>query len=675
MKPCASRRKGEFQSNSRLADVFVGYCQVGTRLALRMCERLALWRRQTRSPPFWFDMCGVAGIWRRDDGEADRSAVASMLATIVHRGPDGMGIWQEGHVAFGHQRLSILDLTEAAHQPMLTNDGTGALTYNGEVYNYRELRQELEREGLRFRSSGDTEVVLQALHHWGPERALPKFDGMFAFAYSDRREGALWLARDRVGIKPLLAADIGAELIFASEAKALLAHPRMQRRLNRYAMAKWILSRGHLSNETLFDGIESLEPGSYWKITENGIEKRTYFHVLTAVDVERLVAASTENPTTFVSDFRDLLKRSVKLHLASDVPLATTCSGGVDSSLVSAFAKTELSDIVGYVADVSWRGGEGNEAERVGQHLGIPVRRISVDRGRFLELWPFALWHSDRPSIRSSDPALLAVAKACREDGVKVLLTGEGSDELFGGYGWHQSTHEEWSRLESWWRRLLPGHASTKSLAEAPFSNLMARGDPHLRSRLMLALDADGELLPKRLLSLLSPVEPEADRAFLAHCLYDLNKLLSWILDRHDRMGMAASIEMRVPFLENDMFDFAFHLPRRAKLHDKTGKWVVKKAAAEILPSDIVYAPKTMFRVPNRFSKGTERLLVGGMLPEMLEWPANTTNEIVDLLSNDGSMRFSLVGLELWARMFFGGESPVDLGERLVALAHDGSAI
>lgn len=191
----------------------------------------------------------------------------------------------------------------------------------------------------------------------------------------------------------------------------------------------------------------------------------------------------------------------------------------------------------------------------------------------------------------------------------------------------------------------------------------------------MLALDADGELLPKRLLSLLSPVEPEADRAFLAHCLYDLNKLLSWILDRHDRMGMAASIEMRVPFLENDMFDFAFHLPRRAKLHDKTGKWVVKKAAAEILPSDIVYAPKTMFRVPNRFSKGTERLLVGGMLPEMLEWPANTTNEIVDLLSNDGSMRFSLVGLELWARMFFGGESPVDLGERLVALAHDGSAI
>ena len=181
-----------------------------------------------------------------------------MLVPIVHRGPDGMGIWQEGRVAFGHRRLSILDLTDAADQPMLTADGDGVLTYNGEVYNYRELRQVLERERVKFRSSGDTEVVLQALHHWGVERALTEFDGMFALAYYDRREGMLWLARDRVGIKPLLAADTGSELIFGSEAKALLAHPRMQRRLNHYALAKWVLSRGLWSNQTLFANIESL---------------------------------------------------------------------------------------------------------------------------------------------------------------------------------------------------------------------------------------------------------------------------------------------------------------------------------------------------------------------------------------------------------------------------------
>jgi asparagine synthase (glutamine-hydrolysing) len=217
---------------------------------------------------------------------------------------------------------------------------------------------------------------------------------------------------------------------------------------------------------------------------------------------------------------------------------------------------------------------------------------------------------------------------------------------------------------------LLPGKTGKDVLVEAPFSNLMAREDVSFRSRLTLALDADGELLPKRLLSLLAPIEPEADRAFLAHGLYDLYQLLSWILDRHDRMGMAASIEMRVPFLENDMFDFAFHLPRRAKLHAKAGKWVVKQAAAEILPRDIVYAPKIMFRVPHRFANGTETLLVGGKLAEMLEWPSNTTSEIVHSMRNGGSLRFALVGLELWARMFFGGASPADLGEKLAALVH-----
>jgi len=619
-------------------------------------------------------MCGVAGIWQYDGGEADRSAIASMLVPIAHRGPDGTGIWQEGRVAFGHLRLSILDLTEAADQPMLTADGSGVLTYNGEVYNYQKIREELEREGIIFRSSGDTEVVLQALHHWGVERAIAKFDGMFALAYYDRREGALWLARDRVGIKPLLVADTGAELIFGSEAKALLAHPRMQRRLNRHAMAKWILSRGLWSNQTLFADIESLEPGSFWKINEGGTEKRRYFDVLTAVDVDRLVAASAGNPAGFVSQFRDHLKRSVRLHLASDVPLATTCSGGIDSSLVSAYAKEAKPDIGGYVADILWRGGEGTQAERVGRHLGIPVRRVTVDRTRFLELWPYALWHSDRPSIRSSDPALLAVAQACREDGVKVLLTGEGSDELFGGYGWHQTTYEEWSRANSWWRRLLPGQTGKETLAEAPFSNLIARENLDHRSRLMLALDADGELLPKRLLSLLAPVEPAADRAFLANGLFDLYQLLSWILDRHDRMGMAASIEMRVPFLENDMFDFAFHLPRRAKLHKGAGKWVVKQAAEEILPAEIVHAPKVMFRVPHRFANGSERLLVGGKLAEMLEWPSNTTLDIVHSISGAGGLRFALVGLELWARMFFGGESPAVLGEKLSALVRDRSA-
>ena len=164
-----------------------------------------------------------------------------MLAPIAHRGPDGEGVWQDGRVAFGHRRLSIIDLTEASSQPMRTPDGTGVLVYNGEIYNHRELRRDLEREGVQFRSSGDTEVLLQALHHWGPERSVARLNGMFAFAYLDTRDGALWLARDRLGIKPLVLADTGVELIFASEAKALLAHPRMARHADFAAYAKYKL--------------------------------------------------------------------------------------------------------------------------------------------------------------------------------------------------------------------------------------------------------------------------------------------------------------------------------------------------------------------------------------------------------------------------------------------------
>ena len=612
-------------------------------------------------------MCGIVGIWRHDGGEADRSAIGLMLAPIAHRGPDGMGVWQEGRVAFGHRRLSIIDLTEASGQPMLTADGTGVLVYNGEIYNYRELRQDLEREGVQFRSVGDTEVLLQALHHWGPEQSVARLNGMFAFAYLDKRDGALWLARDKVGIKPLVVADAGAEFIFGSEAKALLAHPRMARRVDRYAMAKWLLSVGRGPRRMLFAGMDELGPGSLWKVTPNGIEKRRYFEALTAVDVDRLAAASSGNPTQFVAGFRDLLKRSVKLHLLSDVPLAAMCSGGVDSSLIAAYAKDELPQIQAYVADVLWPTGEGDQAERVGRHLGIPLRRIVVDQTRFLKLWPYTVWHSDTPPVHTSDPALLAVTQACRAEGIKVLLTGEGSDELFGGYPWQQTTYNNWRQLNSWKRYFSKGRQSRKLLRRAPFSRTSAM----TLNRRIVAFDTDGELLPKRLIELLAGVEPEADRAFLAHCLYNLHDRLPWILHRHDRIGMAASMEMRVPFLENELFDFAFHLPRRAKLHRKNGKWLVKQAAAQVLPSQVVYARKKGFPVPNEFSLGTQRLLASGMVAEFMQWPAETTQEIIAILGTDAHLRFHLVGLELWFRMFFGGETPEALGDKLIDLAKD----
>ena len=275
-------------------------------------------------------MCGVAGVWRHDGGEVEPAAVTAMLDAIAHRGPDDEGQWQAGGVALGSRRLAIMDLSHAAHQPAMMPDGRGVLVYNGEVYNYRDLRLELEREGAEFRSSGDTEVVLQALHRWGPERSLPRFDGMFAVAYLDRRDNALWLARDRIGIKPLVVADTGMELLFASEIRALLTHPRMARRIDMHQLFAWVLGRGLGMPKSLFSGVTAIEPGCWWKVTRSGIEKRRYFHVLDAIDVERLAAAGKGSADSFVSGFRETMRESVRRHLASDAPLATMCSGGVE---------------------------------------------------------------------------------------------------------------------------------------------------------------------------------------------------------------------------------------------------------------------------------------------------------------------------------------------------------
>ena len=311
-------------------------------------------------------MCGLVGIWRRDGGTPDQSVITKMLRSIEHRGPDGSGVWQDERVTLGHLRLSIIDLTKASHQPMVAGNDAGVLVYNGEVYNFRELRQELEREGVTFRSSGDTEVVLQALHHWGPERSVARFDGMFAFADFDRRENALWLARDRVGIKPLVLTDTGTELLFASEAKALLAHPRVKKRVDRHAITCWLLSGGRGWGGTSFSAIEELEPGCFWKITDDGIDKKQYFHALTAVQVNRVVNTFATKPTDFVGAFRDCLKRSVRLHLASDAPLAALCSGGVDfkpSSCLCPSPATKLGSLRRRRL-VAWRRGSASRARR-----------------------------------------------------------------------------------------------------------------------------------------------------------------------------------------------------------------------------------------------------------------------------------------------------------------------
>ncbi len=586
---------------------------------------------------------------------------------MVHRGPDGRGTWIKNELALGHLRLSILDPSARASQPMESAGGEGVLAYNGEVYNYLEIRAELEREGASFTSSGDTEVVLQALQRWGPRRAIPRFNGMFAFAYFDLGTRELWLARDRLGIKPLYFAQCGAELLFASEPQALLAHPNLPCRPERLALVSFVLRGRPDPRLTLFEGVEAIEPGTWWRIGADSSERQRYFQVPEDLDMERLVA---RDPPDVVTRFETLLDASVRLHLASDAPLATICSGGVDSSLLAALASRHMRDLHCYVVDMAGGCGEGDAAQRVTDHLGVHLTRVSTDRETHLRLWPEAVWYDGHPCHHRSSVALLSLARACRRDRVKVLLNGEGSDELFGGYGWHSRAYAAWN-----WRARLG-----RALDLSPGGRRERRHGLHfdvltslpglgaLGTRGLAVVDGDGEMRRRELFEKLAPVRSDADRAFLFRCFDDLYTNLDPLLRRHDRMAMAASIEMRVPFLENAIIDFGIHLSRRSKLRHGQSKWVVKQVAEQLLPADIVHARKRAFPVPGAFDVGSEVLLQGGVAGDLLRWSRRTQEAVISLAGHDAELRFALVGLELWGRLYLRHETPEALAGELLAL-------
>jgi asparagine synthase (glutamine-hydrolysing) len=594
-----------------------------------------------------------------------------MLATILHRGPDGGGVWANDRVALGHRRLSIIDLSAAGHQPILSSDRRGVLTYNGEIYNYPELRKDLEKEGISFTGTSDTEVLLAALHAWGPERTIPLLNGMFAFAYLDLRCGALWLARDRLGIKPLYVAETGQDVIFASEVKAILAHPGVATRVDEAALRRAFLVRRRC-HDTLFAGIAGMPPGSWWKVTVDGIAKHRYFDIETVLDRTRLTDNHRSiNLVHVTKTLRSSLQESVRIHLASDAPIAAMCSGGVDSSLIAAYAGDDRPGLVGYVAEAPVGRGEAAQAFRVGRHINIPIREVAVPREDYLRLWPVCIRHLDGPTHHHSEPALLAVARACRADGIKVLLTGEGADELFGGYAWHAAARRHW-RGRAWlavvgrffggrspsWQRSFP-------LQRPSISSRLHR----CRTRMALAADAEREFLPRRIFESLSGMRSLSDRALVVSGLADLVEHLSWVLHRHDHMSMAASVEMRVPFLENRMIDFGMHLPRSAKLRRGQGKWALKTVAIERLPRNVVFAPKKGFPIPHAYTHGTERILLGGLLADQLQWSKATTGFIVDDLRHDTDLLFLMVGMELWLRQVVGRESSDAIGETLVSHA------
>jgi asparagine synthase (glutamine-hydrolysing) len=622
-------------------------------------------------------MCGIAGFWNLDGTPAEVAILTRMLAALAHRGPDGQGEHVDGALALGHRRLAILDTTERAHQPMVAPGGAGVLTYNGEVYNHRELRRRLEQEGARFAGTGDAEVVMHALARWGPRVAVPRLDGMFAFAWWDPGERALWLARDRLGIKPLVVARRGSTFAFSSEIRGLHAHPLIPSQPDARAVSV-LAFRGRLTGRwTPFQGVESVPPGTLRRVTQAGEVDETWWHALSALDTERLLSADPD-PARAVSDLDAALEASVRTHLVSDAPLGAFLSGGVDSSLLVAHARRAQPRLTTWVANVGGDAGEGAQAARVARHLDVPLESVEVDRRAWARLWPHATLALEQPSYGTADSPLLAVARAARDRGRKVMLSGEGSDELFGGYPRYGSTWRLWRRRAR--RRLLTPWAlrrhrrDQERLADAPLAWSASREDPVLRLSILGGVHGEEELLAHELHARLAGVPREADRALLAGMLSDLYDHLAVLLHRHDRLGMAASLELRVPFLAHAVVDMALHLPPRLRYARGQGKWIVKRAAERHLPSDVVWAEKRGFSVPEAWTSGLLGLLEGGALPDLLRWGARQRAQLPAQLERHAVLRARFTALEIWARLYARGEDPDVLADRLEGLARSTTA-
>ena len=589
-------------------------------------------------------MCGIAGCYQQRDGFA---LAETMSDRIAHRGPDASAVYpfEDGDVRayLAHRRLSIIDLSSEADQPFSKRGLT--ICYNGELYNYKELRAELARSGVSFRTSSDTEVVLEAWRRWGPA-ALSRFRGMFAFAMLDEDSGSMYLARDPLGIKPLYFLRREGGVIFASELKALVAAIGPELRAEPGALIASMLYYWLPEQRCAIDGVDKLPPGSWAEFRPDGSSRHeTYW---------RLTDVATEAAAGPRADLRTVIEESVAAHMVADVPVSTFLSGGLDSSLVTVLAKRLDPGVDSYT--ITFRAQDQKleampddaiYARKVAQQFGIDLHEIEIAPD-VVELLPRIVDMLDEPI---GDPAAINTLLMCdtaRDAGVKVLLSGMGADELFGGYRKHLACvmGAQYQRLPGVLRDGLIGPA----VRRMPVT-VNGRGLRYARwaKRFLTFADLPEETAFRRsytmydgdqLTGLLNPdLEPYVGKLLAEHsdiyhdttlddhvnrmCLADSRMFLPGLnLAYTDRSSMAASTEVRTPFVDPVVARAAFSIPGSEKIHRRVSKLALKKAAEAWLPKEIIYRPKASFSAPLR------------------AWIRNDLRELVD----DALLRGELVG-------------------------------
>lgn len=541
-------------------------------------------------------MCGIAGFI--SPARADAAALAPMLARIAHRGPDGQGTFVEGPAALGHCRLAIIDLQGGA-QPLYSEDKNFVVVFNGEIYNYRELTAELTALGHTFTTRTDTEVLLHGWEQWGRE-LLPRLRGMFAFALWDRRAQVLFCARDMFGIKPFYycrCAD--GTLLFASEIKAFLDHPSFEKQLNTAQLPLYLSCQYSPGRDTFFAGVQKLLPGHFLEFSE-GIVRTTRW-------VQPAFLPGDTPPAP--DELEAVLRQSAEAHKIADVEVAGFLSGGVDSAYLTALARPARTYTISYAEP---KYDESFPARALARNLGLRNRVRCISPGEFWDAVPAVQYHMDEPMADAAAVALYFLNREAARD-VKVVLSGEGADELFGGYNIYRDpfTARWYNRLPPWLRGGLGAAASL--LPPGPGVNFLVRRGLSLEERYFGPTALLTEREKRRLLP---GYEGDGDPVCLTESNWDMTEgqdpvtrmqqvdLQLWlagdILLKADKMSMAHSLELRVPYLDKEVFALAAALPAAAKANARMTKIALRQAAARTLPPAAAARKKLGFPVPVR---------------------------------------------------------------------------
>ena len=560
-------------------------------------------------------MCGICGIFNLNGEPVSPVNLRKMTDAVAYRGPDGEGFYIDSFVGLGHRRLAIIDLSPAGHQPMLTKDGSFSLVYNGEIYNFQELRIELESLGHQFRSRTDSEVVLHGYAEWGPE-CVNRFNGMFAFGIWDKTRQELFLARDRYGIKPLYYTFANGHFLFASEQKSILTHPAVKSEIDLEALLEYFTFQNIFTHRTLLKGIRLFPAGCWAKIPLGTVTRQ--LSTIRYWDFDFREPEQKEGETEYIEELDRLFRQAVNRQLVSDVDVGSYLSGGMDSGSITAIAATQLPYIKTFTCGFDLYSASGLEmafderekAELMSYLFKTEHYEMVLKAGNMERVLPKLAWHIEEPRVGQSYPNYYVAQLASKF--VKVVLSGAGGDELFGGYPWRyyramvNTDFEQYiDKYYHYWQRLIPN--TTIQEVFRPVWNKVE----HVWTR-----DIFRDVFQKEVGDLVTPED------YINHSLYfEAKTFLHGLLVIEDKLSMAHSLETRVPFLDNDLVDFAMQVPVSLKLKnleavirisenepakvrkyfEKTGdgKLILRKVMQRYVPKRITSAVKQGFSAPD----------------------------------------------------------------------------